>query len=389
MRRLSTDYLVLGAGAAGTAAAYHLARRGERVTLVEQFAIGHDRGSSHGPSRIIRYSYADPAYARLMPAAFTAWRDLEADAGEAVYVRTGGVSLCRPHLDYVARVAGALAGLGVPHRRMTGADLRRSAPTFRVADDEDVVAEPDIGILAAGRIVRLQAELAVRHGRGRAELIEGLRARRLDLDGDRPAVIADGLAIEARRLVVAAGPWTARLLPGLGVPLAVTRQVVAHLRPADPGPYAVGRFPVFIRKLEADHEALYGLPDYAGAGVKVALHHVGPPADPDSPGGGVDPAEPARIAAALAEVLPELAAAPVDSAGACLYTVAPGEDFLVGPLPGRPDVAVATACSGHGFKFANLVGRILADYAQRGGTDLDVAGWLPPAGSVGGPPADP
>src|SRR3954471_23647792 len=125
MQHLHARNVILGAGAMGSAAAYQLARRGEPVLLVEQFALGHDRGSSHGAARITRHSYADPHYARLMPAAFAAWRVLEAEAGQNLYVRTGGVSLCPAGVDYVAHVAASLTEIGIPHRRFSGRELRR------------------------------------------------------------------------------------------------------------------------------------------------------------------------------------------------------------------------------------------------------------------------
>src|SRR3954470_10755520 len=125
MQHLHARNVVLGAGAMGTSAAYHLSRRGEPVLLIEQFATGHARGSSHGAARITRHSYADPHYARLMPEAFRAWRVLEADAGQNFYFRTRGVSFCPPEVDYVARVAASLAAIDVPHRRMTGERLNR------------------------------------------------------------------------------------------------------------------------------------------------------------------------------------------------------------------------------------------------------------------------
>src|SRR5271157_5184180 len=118
MQRIETRNVIIGAGAMGSAAAYRLARRGEPVLLIEQFPLGHNRGSSHGAARITRHSYADPSYARLMPAAFQAWKELEADAGQSVYIRTGGVSFSPAGFDYVARVAANLESLGVPHRRM-------------------------------------------------------------------------------------------------------------------------------------------------------------------------------------------------------------------------------------------------------------------------------
>src|SRR6516165_340103 len=120
MQAIEAPHVVIGAGAMGAATAYHLARRGEPVLLIEQFALGHNRGSSHGLARITRHSYADARYARLMPEAFRAWRELEADAGESFYYRTGGVSFSAPGSDYVGRVAASLSALEVPHRRMSG-----------------------------------------------------------------------------------------------------------------------------------------------------------------------------------------------------------------------------------------------------------------------------
>src|SRR5579871_1712997 len=148
--------VVIGSGAMGAAAAYHLAKRGEPVLLLEQFALGHDRGSSHGAARITRHSYADARYARLMLDAFRAWRTLEADAGQNLYLRTGGVSFCPAGVDYVAQVAASLAAIDVPHRRMTGRELRKALPAFELADSADAVFEPDAGMLAAARAVATQ-----------------------------------------------------------------------------------------------------------------------------------------------------------------------------------------------------------------------------------------
>src|SRR5215470_16483887 len=123
METIEARNVIVGAGAMGSAAAYHLSKRGEPVVLIEQFALGHDRGSSHGAARITRHSYADPRYARLMPAAFRAWKELEADAGEALYIRTGGVSFSPAGVDYAARVAASLEELEVPHWRGSGREF--------------------------------------------------------------------------------------------------------------------------------------------------------------------------------------------------------------------------------------------------------------------------
>src|SRR5512135_3692256 len=250
MHTLHAQNVVLGAGAMGSAAAYHLARRGEPILLLEQFALGHDRGSSHGAARITRYSYADSRYARLMLDAFRAWRELEADAGQNLYLRTGGVSLCPPGVDYVAQVAASLQTIGVPHRRMTGRELHRALPVFEVADDTDAVFEPDAGTLAAARAVAVQVELARAFGGERTRVLEHCPVRRIDLEVDRPTLLTAAHRIFADRLIVTAGAWTRRLVPNF--PVRPTRQQVLYFRSPDPALFAPGRFPVFIYKGEGD-----------------------------------------------------------------------------------------------------------------------------------------
>ncbi len=374
---IHVPYAILGAGAMGAATAYHLARRGEPVLLVEQFALGHDRGSSHGAARIIRHSYADLRYASRMPQAYQVWRELEAEAGMPLHVRTGGVSLCPPGVDYVARVTKCLAAVGVPHRRMTGLELRRRIPAFDVPDDTDVVFEPDAGMLSAARAVAVQVELARELGGSRTRVIEQTKIERIDLDADRPTLISGESRIVAERLIVTAGAWTGRLLPDLGVPLRPTRQQVLYLGPTDAPEFAVGRLPVFILMGAGEGQEFYGMPDPVGSLVKVA-RHGGPDVDPDSVSRTIDPAYRSQVRDILRGLLPGLADAPIAREEVCLYTEAPDENFLVGPLPERSDVIVASPCSGHGFKFSCLIGRILADLATRGETDLDVACWRLP-----------
>ncbi len=374
MQYIDARNVIIGAGAMGSAAAYHLARRNEPVLLIEQFAPGHDRGSSHGAARITRHSYADPAYARLMPAAFQAWRELEADAGQPIYVRTGGVSFSPVGVDYVAQVADNLASMNVPHRRMTGLEWNRANPAFSIPSSHDVVFEPDAGMLTASKAVELQLELARSRGGERTRVLAETPVRRIDLDGPRPVIVTDENMIEADRLIVAAGAWVKRLLPDLAVRLEVTRQQVLYFRPADRLPFEVGQFPVFIYKGPGDVDAFYGMPSFRGLGVKVA-RHSGPVVDPDVEDRRIDEDYRAIVREFLRDHMPALADAPIDFTEVCLYTVEPEERFLVDFLPGRPDVIVASPCSGHGFKFSCLIGRVLADLASAGNTEMDIEAW--------------
>jgi sarcosine oxidase len=374
MEYLHARNVVIGSGAMGSATAYHLARRGEPVLLLEQFPIGHDRGSSHGAARITRHSYADPRYAKLMLDAFRAWKVLEADAGQNLYLRTGGVSVCPPGVDYVSRVASSLEAIGVPHRRMTGRELRRSLSVFEVPDDCDAVFEPDAGMIAAARAVRLQVELARQLGGDRTRVLEGCPVRTIDLDGGKPAVLTDAHRIVADRLIVTAGAWMRQLLPRLPFPLRPTRQQVLYFRADDPSPFAPGRFPVFIYKGEGDLEDFYGMPEFQGLGVKVA-RHGGPDADPDRVDATIGDEYREVVRRFLRGFIPALAAAPIDFSEVCLYTVAPDDHFRVGSPPDCPDLIIASPCSGHGFKFSCLIGRVLADLATGGRTDVAIEPW--------------
>ena len=376
MDEIFARQVVLGAGSMGAAAAYHLARRGRPALLVEQFAPGHARGSSHGSARIARHSYPDVRYARLMVEAFAAWRGLEADAGQNLFVRTGGLTYGPPGVRFPAEVAAALAAVGVPHRLMSGRELRRALPTFAAPDaDGEAVFEPDAGLVAASRAVAAQVELARDLGGDDARVLENCPIRRIDLEADRPTLVGDGLRITCERLIVAAGAWTGRLIPGLAATLQPTRQRVAYFRPPDPATFAIGRFPFFIHAAgEAPGDILYGLPDYLGTGVKMGKH-VGPAVDPDAVDPVVDDAYVVELRTFLRRHLPALADAPVASTEVCLYTNTPDDHFRLGPLPGRPDVVVASPCSGHGFKFSCLIGRVLADLALDGRTDVAIDHW--------------
>jgi sarcosine oxidase len=343
------------------------------VWLVEQFALGHARGSSHGAARITRHSYADPDYARLMPLAFRAWRELEADAGVPLFIRTGGVSFSPPGVSYVEQVADNLRALDVPHRRMSGKDWNRANPAFGLPDESDVVFEPDAGMLTAAKAVATQVELARRLGPATRVLPE-TPVRRIDLDGPRPVVLTDDAAIEADRLIVAAGSWVGRLLPDLALPVRPTRQQVLYFRPDDRAAFEIGRFPVFIYMGTSPEQAFYGMPDFQGLGVKVARHD-GPDTDPDAPDPHVGDAYREVVRDFLRGHIPSLAGAPIGLTEVCLYTVAPGERFLVDRHPARPDVLVASPCSGHGFKFSCLIGRVLADLAADGTTDVPIEAW--------------
>ena len=358
----------------GCSTAYQLAKRGEPVCLVEQFPWPHTLGSSHGAARIIRHSYADPRYARLMVDAFGAWRDFEADAGKTVYLKCGGISYCPEPVDYVERVAESLKLIDIPHRRMRGEELRRNYPQFEVPLQTDAVFEPDAGIILAETSLALFVGLARRFGGDRFRFLDSCPIRRIDFEGDRPALIGDDITIVADRLIVTAGPWVARLLPDWSDGLTVTRQQVVYLRPPEPSGFQVGRFPVFVYMGAEGEDPFYGMPAILSQDVKIARHR-GEPFDPDRLDRPFDLEYDETIRHYLRWNLPSLADAEITAREVCLYTQDPSENFRVGALPNRPEVLAASPCSGHGFKFSALIGRVLADLATKGETSVDITPW--------------
>lgn len=358
---------VIGAGAVGSAAAYHLGRAGKKTVLIEQFSAAHDRGSSHGAARITRHAYTDPYFARLMPAAFQVWRDLEAHAGLPLFLRTGGLYF-GPE-QYTSGIAANLDEIGIPFSRLGAAGARDRFPMFAPSAGMEAIFEPDGGALAAARIIAAEQSLARQLG---VQLWEHCRIERIETGQSRCTIHCDRGPLEVERLIVAAGPWMGRLVPAVAPLLQPTRQQVLYFHPPDPTLYQPGRMPVFI--VRTGGEIYYGMPALFGCGVKAAIDR-GIPDDPDTMPRVVDDVYEQAVRAFLAELIPGLAAAPIERREVCVYTMTEDEDFLLGPLGSAPAVVVASCCSGHGFKFSALVGKLAAEYITRGAPSLDAGRW--------------
>jgi sarcosine oxidase len=370
--------VVIGAGAVGAAAAYHLTRRRERVILLEQFTVGHDRGSSHGVARIIRHSYADSTCAWLMPAAFQAWSRLEAESSQSLVLRTGGVSACPKGLDYVAQVAANLFTSRIPFHEMTGAEWNRKHSDFRFPHDAEVVYEPDAGVVLAERA--LKSMIGIAKETDRCEIRENCPVERVDLGGPRPLVyLLSGEAIRPDRLVIAAGSWVGRLLPALARRFIPTRQEVFYFVPEPREKYEIGGLPIWIWMGEDPSDRYYGMPSVMGSGVKAA-RHGGPACDPDSVSREIRASDRESTRRALGKLLPALGDAPIRDEEICLYTMTRDEQFVVDFWPGRNDVVIASPCSGHGFKFSCLVGKIIAGLTLHGRAARRTREWRSLAG---------
>jgi sarcosine oxidase len=363
------DVVVCGLGAMGSAALHQLARRRVRVLGIERFAPGHDRGSSHGATRIFRLGYFEhPSYVPLLRRAQTLWRELEAASGRSLLHVTGIAEIGRPDGVLVPGTLASAQQHGLRHEVLAAPELTRRFPAFRVPPDYVAVVQPDGGFVEVEPSLAAQITLATAAG---AELRAGERVRAIEPGADVVRIVTERGTVAAKAAIIAAGPWIKSLLPALAAPLRVTREVTGWFEPADATLFAPGRFPVFI--IESRHGMHYGVPPHGDAGVKAAKHHHRDQAvDPDGYDRTVSADDERLIRAALADHIPA-ADGRLLAAKTCLYTMTPDGDFLIDRLPGHPNVIVASPCSGHGFKFAPVIGEILADLATGGTTRHDIS----------------
>ena len=363
------DVAVIGLGATGSAALRELARRGARAVGIERFTAVHDKGSSHGETRIIRLGYFEhPSYVPLLRRTYELWRELEAECSRPLMHITGIAEIGTPDSEVVAGTLAASRMHSLPHEVLDAAETMRRFPAFRIPQNYIGVVQPDGGFLDVEPSVAAMIALAQSAG-AQVRMEEAVRAI-VPSDNAVRIETASGI-VDAGTAIVCAGAWVKKLLPGLPVELRVTRQVQAWFEPADTGPFAPGRFPVFL--LQSRHGVHYGFPPHGGSGVKVARHHASDePVDPDTVDRAVSAADEALIRAALADHIPA-ANGPMLAAKTCLYTVTPDHDFIVDRVPDAANVIVASPCSGHGFKFAPVLGEVLSDLALQGTTRHDIS----------------
>jgi sarcosine oxidase len=362
------DVAVIGLGATGSAALHQLAHRGLRVLGVERFAPGHDRGSSHGETRIIRLGYFEhPSYVPLLRRTYALWRELEAASRQKLVHITGIAEIGPPEGELVKGTLAASRMHGLPHEVLDAAETMRRFPAFQRLPPPYVgVVQPDGGFVTVEPAIAAQVALAQAAG---AEVRTVVTVNAVTPHGDGVRLSTSGGDVEADKAIVAAGPWVKALAPEL--PVRVTREVFAWFAPRDPALFTPERFPVFL--LESRHGMHYGFPQHGTPGVKIAKHHHrDETVDPDRVDRAVTAADEALIRPMLADHIPMLDAAIV-AAKTCLYTVTPDHDFIIDRLPHAPNVIVASPCSGHGFKFAPVIGEILAQLATEGATPHDIS----------------
>ena len=364
---MSYDVIVLGLGAMGSAAAQHLAGRSRNVLGIDQFTPPHDKGSSHGGTRMIRQAYFEsPAYIPLVLRAYELWEKLERDAGAKLLNITGGLILGSAKGQLVSGGISAAEAHGIKYSVLACSEISVRFPAITPLEGDVAVLEERAGYLFPEECIRALLKVASQNG---AELHFDEKVIGWTALPNRVEVATSRGVYQARHLVITAGPWANEAMRGF-FPLRVTRQVMAWIQPrGGVEPFLPGRFPVFLCESPDGSWPGYGFPavDGTSGGVKAAIHGSDIECTPDTVDRIIHEIDRGEIIRKLRPRFPALDGE-ILKAQTCLYTMTPDEHFIIGPHPQFPAVSIACGFSGHGFKFAPVVGEILADLATGGKT---------------------
>ncbi|OBJ04902.1 N-methyl-L-tryptophan oxidase [Mycobacterium sp. 1465703.0] len=364
------DVVVVGLGGMGSAAAYHLAARGLRVLGLERHWAAHNKGSSHGGSRIIRQAYfEDSGYVPLLLRAYELWEKLAADSQHDLYRLTGGLFIGPPDCQIVSGSLRASRQWDLPHELFDAAEITARFPNFTPGPEDCALYDAKAGFVRPELAVHAHLEAAEKAG---ATLQFGESVLDWSQSAAGMRVVTGRGSYAAGQLVICPGAWAPQVLGEFGVPITVERQVMYWLDPIG----GIGTFeghPVFIHE-NASGIHVYGLPAIDGprGGVKVGYARNGIACTPETIDRTVHEREITEIRARVAEVLPALAGNCLH-ATTCMYSNTPDRHFVIGRHPQCPDVIMACGFSGHGFKFVPVVGEILANLAIDGATDHPIA----------------
>ena len=370
------DVIVMGVGSMGSATCYYLAQQGVKVLGLEQFDIPHEMGSHAGQSRIIRKAYFEhPDYVPLLEKAYQNWQHLETVSGANVYTKTGLLYFGKPDHPLMTGVHNSADKYLIKVNKMNNAEAKKMHPQFDIPDDYEKLIEPDAGFVTPERAILLYTQLALQHG-AIIKTKEKIGTWKHRTDG--VTVTTNSGTYTANKLIITAGPWAGKMIPGLSSKLTVTRQMIAWVKPKNWKLFELGKMACWTIADEATPGIFYGFPilpveKFGGPiGLKLAHHYHGPISDPDT----IDRVPNAKDESILSYVLNKFMPEGYESTHViktCMYTNTPDENFILDFVPGYDkDVIVATGFSGHGYKFASIVGEIMCDLAIKGNTSQPI-----------------
>ena len=365
MTQAHCEVIVLGLGGMGSAVLYQLARRGVNVCGIERFGVAHARGSSHGQTRIIRKAYLEhPDYVPLLQRAYQLWGEIEGESGRELLVKTGLFSAGVPNSEAIRGLEVCYRHHRLPHERLDPAAIQRRYPQFSLPEDWVGFLDPEGGFLRVEDCVETHIELARRHG---AEIRTQEAVRSWRPDGGGVVVETERANLRADRLVVTTGAWAQPLLAGLGVEATILRKVLFWYETDPAADFSLGRLPCFL--LDWRGAVMYGFPAQGRDGMKVAEHSLTRQraVDPDHLDRDLAPRDEAPVRQFIEEFFAGLQVRRQRHA-VCMYTTTPDGHFALDVHPQYRQVVLGAGFSGHGFKFASVIGEILADLAERGTT---------------------
>jgi len=350
------DIIIIGLGANGAAALWHLAKKSKKILGLDRFHPPHQKGSSHGESRIIRQAYHEsPLYVPLVKAAYPLWAELEKAAGKTLFQKTGGLLLGAPDTTVVQGARLSALTHDIPFEWLDATAIRNRFPAFKPTPGTVGVLEKEAGILFPEECIQAFLDQAAKEG---ATIHTGEPVLTITPQSNAIAITTATTTYHTEKCIVSAGAWLNTLLPGLNLPLSIHRQPLFWFRNTNDH-FGPSQMPIFIWEYEKER-MFYGFPDL-GNGVKLAPHHGGRPIDPDDLKNDTTAKEVDTIATLAKEYLDF---DPIfDHATVCMYTNTPDEHFIIDHHPLHPNIIVASPCSGHGFKFSSLTGQLLANLA--------------------------
>ena len=362
------DAVVIGAGAMGSATAYYLSQRQQKVLLLEQFELDHRMGSSYGFSRIIRYAYDHSEYVELAKDNYPLWFSLQDKLGETLYVKTGGLDFGPRDDDTLNATIAALKSSQIQHEMLSIDEAQNRFPQFRFDDDFLILYQPDSGLIAASKAVLGHIKLAKQNG---AAVKDHTAVEKIVIHTNSVEVQTEQETFSAAKLIVTAGSWARSLLlqTGIDLPLTPLRCQLNFITPANPAAYEVERCPVWIAHVQGPFPiAAYGLPSHDDSGFKIAWHGGPAVRHPSEIDYTPDAENLVGLRQFMRAHLPALANAPLRESRICLYTQTPDEHFIIDAHPEHSHVLIGAGFSGHGFKFSTIIGKMLTDLALDGAT---------------------
>ena len=372
----SFDVIVIGVGSMGSSTCYFLAKRGYNVLGLEQFSITHDKGSHAGQSRIIRKAYFEhPDYVPLLNKAYQNWKDFEEETGEHLYYKTGLVYFGKKDAPILKGISKAASLNNIKLEKHDASSIAKTFSQFKMPIDFEALYEPGAGFITPQKTIKLYEKKAIESG---AIINSNEKVVEWRKDGNSILIKTDKQTYRSDKLIITAGAWAGKLIPGLTNKLKVTRQFIGWIKPKAQNDFALNNFPCWMLSDDEKPGMYYGFPSLPVSefgmpeGVKLAHHYPGSIVDPDNVNRNTTEDEKESLLYVLNKYLPGCFESFLSSK-TCLYTNTPDKDFIIDHLPGYENlVTIACGFSGHGFKFVSIVGEILADLAIDGKTEQPI-----------------